>query len=67
MKAIKGVQKMSSGIFKKSYPQNVFTNHIYLIFVYEEDLALNDLQWFICHKTKQNKTKINILTIITIL
>ena len=21
------------------------------------DLALNDLKWLICHKTKQNKTK----------
>ena len=25
------------------------------------DLALNNLQWLICHKTKQNKTKFDIL------
>ena len=25
--------------------------------MYEKDLALNDLQWLICHKTKLNKTK----------
>ena len=31
-------------------------NHIYLIYMYKEDLALNNLQWFICHKTKPNPT-----------
>ena len=25
-----------------------------LIYMYEEDLALNNLQWLICHKTKPN-------------
>ena len=34
----------------------MFTNHIYLIRTYKEDLALNNLQWLICHKT-QLKTK----------
>ena len=24
--------------------------------MYKEDLALNNLQWLICHKTKPNKT-----------
>ena len=24
--------------------------------MYEKDLALNDQQWLICHKTKQNQT-----------
>ena len=32
-------------------------NHIYLIYMYKEDLALNNLQWLICHKTKQNHLK----------
>ncbi len=27
--------------------------------MYEEDLALNNLQWLICHKTKPNQTKAN--------
>ena len=27
--------------------------------MYKKDLALNDLQWLICHKTKQNQTKPN--------
>ena len=27
--------------------------HIYLI--YKEDLALNNLQWLICHKTQPNQ------------
>ena len=30
-------------------------DHIYSIFMYEEDLALNNLQWLICHKTKPNQ------------
>ena len=29
-------------------------NHIYLIYMYKEDLALNNLQWLIGHKIKQN-------------
>ena len=50
----------------------MFANHIYLIhkYIYRErerqterqrerceDLALNNLQWFICHKTKPNETQ----------
>ena len=34
----------------------MFTNNIYLIFGNKPDLALNNLQWLICQKTKQNKT-----------
>ena len=30
---------------------------IYLVYMYKEDLALNYLQWLICHKNKQNKTQ----------
>ena len=30
-------------------------NHIYLIYVYIEDLALNNLQWLICHQTQPNQ------------
>ena len=30
-------------------------NHIYLLYMYKQDLALNNLQWLICHKTKQNQ------------
>ena len=26
--------------------------------MYKEDLALNNQQWLICHKTKPNQTKI---------
>ena len=29
---------------------------IYLIYMYKEDLALNNLQWLICHKTEPNYT-----------
>ena len=36
----------------RCYLQNVFTNHIYLIYMYKEDLALYNLQRLICHKTQ---------------
>ena len=29
-------------------------NHKHLIYMYKEDLVLIKLQWFICHKIKQN-------------
>ena len=32
---------------------------IYFIYMYKEDLALNNLQWLICHKIKPNQTKPN--------
>ena len=27
--------------------------------MYKEDMALNNLQWLVCHKTKPNQTKPN--------
>ena len=33
----------------------MFTNPIYLIYMYKEDLALNNLQWLIYHKTNPNQ------------
>ena len=29
-------------------------NPIYLLYMYKGDLALNNLQWLICHKIKPN-------------
>ena len=29
--------------------------NIYLIYMYKEDLALNNLQWLICHETQPNQ------------
>ena len=46
---------MTSDSFKKCYQQNVFTNHINLIYIYRYDLALNNLQRLICHKTQPNQ------------
>ena len=34
----------------------MLTVHIYLIYMFKEDLALNNLQWLIYHKTKRNKS-----------
>ena len=33
----------------------MFRNHIYLIYMYDKDLVLNDLQWLICYKLNQVK------------
>ena len=33
----------------------MFTNQIYIIYMNKSDLALNNLQWLICHKTNQTK------------
>ena len=30
-------------------------NHIYLIYIYKEELALNNLQWLIWHKIQTNQ------------
>ena len=38
----------------KYYQQNALTNPIYLIYVYKEYLALNNLEWLIYHKTNPN-------------
>ena len=43
---------MSPGSCKKNLPKNFsFTNHIYLIYMYKQDLALNK-QVLICCKTQ---------------
>ena len=33
-------------------------NHIDLIYMYKPDLALNNQQWLICHKTKPNTKEV---------
>ena len=38
-------------------PNQTKANHIYLIYMYKQDLALNNLQWLICHETQPNQTK----------
>ena len=38
------VVKNEIWLIQECYLQNVFTNHIYLVYLYEEDLALNNLQ-----------------------
>ena len=37
------------------YLQNVFTNHIFNIYV-KQNLALNYQQWLICHKQKPKQS-----------
>ena len=45
---------MSSGSFKNVIYKMCY-EIIYLIDMYKEDLALNNLQWLICHKTQPNQ------------
>ena len=47
-------KKKSSGSFKKFINKNVFINPTYSIYIYKEDLTLDDLQWLMFHKTKPN-------------
>ena len=47
---------MISNLFKMFPITNSFTNHIYLIYVYKEYLALINLQGVVYHKTKPNQT-----------
>ena len=41
----------------KRYLPNAFTNNAFLMYKYKEDLALDNLQWLICHKTNQNQIR----------
>ena len=45
---------MGSGSFKNVI-NKICLEIIYLIYMYKKDLALNNLQRLICHKTKPNK------------
>ena len=42
-------------ICHKTKPYHTVPNHIYLIYMYKEDLAFNNLQWLICYKTQPNQ------------
>ena len=57
MKPFNSVQKtnqMNLGMFK-NVMYKMCLEIIYSICMYKKDLALNDLQWLICHKTKPNQ------------
>ena len=45
---------MSSGLFKNVI-YKMSLEIIYFIYMYRKNLALNDLQWLICHKIKLNQ------------
>ena len=42
------------GLIKECYEQNVFSHYVYLVYIYQEDLASNNLQRLICHKAQLN-------------
>ena len=48
---------------KETKIESTKPNHIYLINMYKEDLALNNLQWLICHKTKPKQTILKSFTL----
>ena len=39
----------------------MFTNHIFSIFMYKQNLAISYLKWLICHKTKQKTNKAKLM------
>ena len=46
----------------KIYKTKSFGNYItYLLYMYKEYLALNNLQWLICHKTQTNQNSCKLL------
>ena len=56
LETIEAWEKYNSASFKDVI-KKMFTNPIFLIYMYKEDLALNNLQWLICHKTQPNQAK----------
>ena len=51
------IENMNWDSLKNVIKQNVSTSHIYIyiyIYIYKQDLALNNQQWLICHKTQRN-------------
>ena len=52
LEPFKTVQNYELRFVYKGFQQNLLTNHIYLIYMYKKDLAIGNLQWLICHKTK---------------
>ena len=52
---------MSSGLFKNVI-NKMYLEIIYLIYMYKKDLALDNLKWLICNKTKPNQMKKRKLT-----
>ena len=46
-------KRMSLGSFKDVI-NKMYLKIIYIQHVYKEDLAINNLQWLICHKTLPN-------------
>ena len=44
-------------------PNQTKPNHVYLIYMDKVELALNNIQCLICHKTKPNQTKSYIFNI----
>ena len=54
MKPLNIVQKIMSSGLCKNVIYKMCLEIIYLIHMYKKDLALNNLQWLICNKTKPN-------------
>ena len=52
MKPFNCVPKNLRRLVLKCYQQNVFRNHVFETYIYIKNLALNDVQWMIYHKTK---------------
>ena len=59
MKLFNCVQKRALAHLRMLSTKCVYKSYMYLIYMCTQDLALNNLQWLICHKIKPNQTKPN--------
>ena len=44
-----------NNVIEKLCLKITYIQHIYSIYMYKEDLALNNLQWLICYETQPNQ------------
>ena len=51
---------MRFDLFKMLFPKQLFTKHLFVICMYEQEFALNNLQELICHKTQPTNQLTNI-------
>ena len=69
MKPNNCMKKMSKGLFKNVIYKTCL-DIIYLIYMYKNDLVLNNLQWLICHKTKPNhinlQAKLKLMSVVSV-
>ena len=57
------VQKRAQACLKMLYTKRVNKSYAYLIYMYKDDVAFNNIPWLICHKIQPNQIKSYIFNI----